>query len=201
MRMPKLVTEVERQQKRRSILDAAAAEIARFGFDRANINTIAERAGIGRGTIYLYFDSKDEVLGALLDSVGRVIDDIIQDCIALDLPWPDRLQWLAGAFVSLAEQHSDYFRVQLSALRGLDRNLSAPVSRWLQISVSRLSAALEAASLDGAVAMLPSETLATILIGTVESFILLPGAVAPDDDVRTRAQTLARVLWDGMAPD
>ena len=44
MRMPKLVTEVERQQKRRAILDAAAGEIARYGYDRANINTIAERA-------------------------------------------------------------------------------------------------------------------------------------------------------------
>jgi AcrR family transcriptional regulator len=201
MRMPKLVTEIERQEKRRAILDSAAAEIAHFGFDRANINTIAERAGIGRGTIYLYFDSKDDVLGALLDTIGRVIDDIIQECIALDLPWPDRLQWLAGAFVSLAERHSDYFRVQLSALRGLDRDLSAPVSRWLQISVGRLSAALEAASLESAVATLPSETLATIVIGTLESFILLPGVVAQDDDVSARAQTLARVLWHGMAPD
>jgi AcrR family transcriptional regulator len=55
--MPKIVTEADRQQKRRSILDAAAAEIARYDYDRANINTIAERAAIGRGTIYLYFDS------------------------------------------------------------------------------------------------------------------------------------------------
>jgi AcrR family transcriptional regulator len=40
-----------RQQKRRVILDAAAAEIASYGYDQANINTIAERAGIGRGAI------------------------------------------------------------------------------------------------------------------------------------------------------
>ena len=71
--MPKIVTEADRQQKRLAILDAAAAEIARYGYDRANINTIAEHAGIGRGTIYLYFDSKDDVFSALLDTIGKAI--------------------------------------------------------------------------------------------------------------------------------
>src|SRR5215469_12527346 len=86
--MPKIVTEADRAQKRQAILDTAAAEIARYGYDRANINTIAEHAGIGRGTIYLYFESKDDVFGALLDTIGKAIDDIIQKCIALDVPWP-----------------------------------------------------------------------------------------------------------------
>jgi ribulose-5-phosphate 4-epimerase/fuculose-1-phosphate aldolase len=40
--MPKLVTPDDRERKRRAILDAAA-EIARHGYDRANINTIAVR--------------------------------------------------------------------------------------------------------------------------------------------------------------
>src|SRR5215469_7417757 len=105
MRMPKLVTEVERQQKRRAILDAAAAEIARFGYDRANINTIAERAGIGRGTIYLYFSSKDDVLDALLDTIGSLIDDTVRSCLESDLSWQDRLRAMSQAFVALAEEH------------------------------------------------------------------------------------------------
>jgi hypothetical protein len=36
-------------------------EFARLGFDQANINTIAELAGIGKGTIYLYFENKREL--------------------------------------------------------------------------------------------------------------------------------------------
>jgi AcrR family transcriptional regulator len=199
--MPKIVTEADRAQKRQAILDVAAAEIARYGYDRANINTIAEHAGIGRGTIYLYFDSKDEVFGALLDTIGKAIDDIIQECLTLDLPWPARLQWLAEQFVALAENHSDYFRVQLSALHGVNRALSAPMARWLGVSIGRLSQALEEASAQGIIAALPAETLATLILGSLDTFVLLPGDLHQEADLSDRAHILARVLWHGLAPD
>ena len=198
--MPKIVTEADRAQKRQAILDAAAAEIARYGYDRANINTIAEHAGIGRGTIYLYFDSKDDVFSALLDTIGKTIDDIIQDCLILDLPWPARLERLAEEFVALARHHSDYFRVQLSALHGVNRDLSAPMARWLGISIGRLAQALHGASSQGVIAALPAETLAALILDSLDTFVLLPGDLQQDADLSDRARTLARVLWRGMAP-
>jgi AcrR family transcriptional regulator len=199
--MPKLLTDADRQMKRQAILDAAAAEIARYGYDRANINTIAERAGIGRGTIYLYFASKDEVLSALLDTIGATIDEAIGQCIADELPWRERLRRLAHAFVTLAEQHRDYFRVQVSVLHGVNRDVGEPTSRWLRTSVDRLTAALRAASAQGAIQSLPAETLATYIVGTLESFVLLPDALQQHDDPHQRAETLALILWRGMAPD
>jgi len=53
--MPRILDEETRQATRDHILRQAASEFARLGFEQANINTIAERAGIGKGTIYLYF--------------------------------------------------------------------------------------------------------------------------------------------------
>ncbi len=199
--MPKILTDADRQQKRQAILDAAAAEIALLGYDRANINTIAERAGIGRGTIYLYFESKDEVLSALLDTIGATIDETIQQCIAEDLPWSGRLQRLAYAFVTLADQHRDYFRVQVSALHGVNRDVGEPMSRWLRTSIDRLTMAFQVASAQGAIQALPAETLATYVVGTLESFVLLPEALHQRDDPHQRAEILALILWRGMAPD
>src|SRR5579871_4029956 len=55
MSMPRIVNEATRQVTRERILREAASEFARLGFDQANINHIADHAGIGRGTLYLYF--------------------------------------------------------------------------------------------------------------------------------------------------
>lgn len=53
----------ERQQQ---ILDAAAAVIIRVGYNKTTMSDIAEEAGASRGTVYLYFQGKEELFEALL---------------------------------------------------------------------------------------------------------------------------------------
>ncbi len=49
------------------IFDAAEQVFANFGFDKARIEEIARIAGVGKGTIYLYFQSKHELLVSLIE--------------------------------------------------------------------------------------------------------------------------------------
>ncbi|SEJ83805.1 transcriptional regulator, TetR family [Paraburkholderia diazotrophica] len=51
----------------RQILDAAFAEFSTRGFTCTRIDDIAARAGVSKGGIYTHFDSKEEVLHALLE--------------------------------------------------------------------------------------------------------------------------------------
>jgi len=52
--------------RRARILDAAAALITHFGYDKTTVSDIANKAGISKGAVYLHFKSKEEVLEALL---------------------------------------------------------------------------------------------------------------------------------------
>jgi AcrR family transcriptional regulator len=56
-----------RAERRAQILAAAKEVFAEAGYHEASINAIIERAGIARGTFYLYFTSKAAVFDALLD--------------------------------------------------------------------------------------------------------------------------------------
>lgn len=49
------------------ILDAALDVFVEAGFDAARMDTIAARAGISKAGVYLYFDSKEALLRALID--------------------------------------------------------------------------------------------------------------------------------------
>lgn len=56
------------------ILDAALAEFAARGFAAARMEDIAARAGVTKGTLYLYFASKEELFKTLVrESIGAVI--------------------------------------------------------------------------------------------------------------------------------
>jgi AcrR family transcriptional regulator len=49
------------EERPKQILDAALAEFAERGLAAARLEDIAKRAGVSKGTIYLYFDNKDEL--------------------------------------------------------------------------------------------------------------------------------------------
>lgn len=53
--------------KHKDILDAALRVFAREGFDRAQIGAIAQEAGVGTGSVYLYFAGKDEILDGIFE--------------------------------------------------------------------------------------------------------------------------------------
>src|SRR5581483_3248942 len=55
-----------KQEREQEILDAARDVFAECGFERASLDHIAERVGIGKGTIYLHFASKEDLLTALM---------------------------------------------------------------------------------------------------------------------------------------
>jgi AcrR family transcriptional regulator len=58
---------------RDSILDATEHLLVRYGYKKMTMDDLAREAGIGKGTIYLYFSSKEEVA---LCSIDRLIDRV-----------------------------------------------------------------------------------------------------------------------------
>lgn len=62
------------ESRRAQIIDAAAKVFAEKGFHRATNKDIAEAAGVSTGTIYSYFDSKDDLLMGILLSFAELED-------------------------------------------------------------------------------------------------------------------------------
>jgi AcrR family transcriptional regulator len=55
-----------RQARAHRILDAAAALILRWGYNKTTIDDIARQAGVAKGTIYLHWTTREELFGALV---------------------------------------------------------------------------------------------------------------------------------------
>ena len=82
--MPKIVDEQMREATRRRVIREAASEFVRLGFDQANINTIAEQAGIGKGTIYLYFENKRELFLTMLRFIAQTQLSSVRAALAME---------------------------------------------------------------------------------------------------------------------
>jgi AcrR family transcriptional regulator len=106
--------------KRARLLAAAAREFARHGFDRSGIDGIAARAGLGKGTVYLYFPSKAALFQSVLDELkdrlaaAPRVDGIQDPRVAL--------RTVIRAQLELADALPDSFRCYTSALFGVNRD-------------------------------------------------------------------------------
>jgi len=56
-------------ERKTQILNAAESVFTKKGFDEARMDDIAEKTGLSKGTLYLYFKSKDDLIIAILDRV------------------------------------------------------------------------------------------------------------------------------------
>ncbi len=57
------------EYRRNQILESAKKIFARHGYHKTNISMICGKAGIGRGTLYLYFENKEAVFSAILEDI------------------------------------------------------------------------------------------------------------------------------------
>ncbi|HEY8325155.1 MAG TPA: TetR/AcrR family transcriptional regulator [Ktedonobacterales bacterium] len=60
------------EERRAQILDAALEVFARQGFHEARMDDIAQASGLSKGALYLYYKSKDALIGALLTSIFNI---------------------------------------------------------------------------------------------------------------------------------
>jgi AcrR family transcriptional regulator len=79
---PHAGTQASKTQRQEAILTAAFEEFAARGYAEARLEDIAQRAGIAKGTIYLYFENKEllfrAVLRSLIHHVFQEVENFVQ---------------------------------------------------------------------------------------------------------------------------
>jgi AcrR family transcriptional regulator len=169
--MPKIVNEQMREATRQHILREAAREFARLGFDQANINVIAEQAGIGKGTIYLYFENKRDVFVEMLRSIAQTQHAAIRATLVTKGTLQQRLERLFLAFAHLAQENSDNFNVYMSALYGVNRAFQDEATKLLRDYLAVIALVLEESQTAGEIQPCDVEATALLVLSLTESYI------------------------------
>jgi AcrR family transcriptional regulator len=91
-----------RAERRQQILEAALDVFSRQGFNAAKVSDVAARAGVSQGTIYWYFESKEELLTQALlsffDDFGQEAMQALEKCATASA----KLRALGRAMVGFA---------------------------------------------------------------------------------------------------
>jgi AcrR family transcriptional regulator len=92
-------------EKQHLVLDAAAREFADRGFAAANINRIAEAAGISIGSLYKYFETKTHLYLEVVNSGLDLIEEALEPILAADCPLGEKIDAILDAIFAGAREY------------------------------------------------------------------------------------------------
>jgi len=124
-------------QRPRELLEAALAVFAQHGYRNTRLDDVAEAAGVTKGAIYHYFDTKEDLLRSVIEhyqtiAFGRADEALLRR----DLPPSERLSLLVRKIFSSGETRNRQLLGLL--IRGIAHEVPRVHARWLRDGPVRL---------------------------------------------------------------
>lgn len=114
-------------EKQERILEAAEKLFARFGHKKTSIDEIAQQAGLGKGTIYLYFRSKDELYLAIVRKFGTSLMAAMREAAAAVEAPSEKLRQLLRTRLRFPEEHLAENMYTVEAMRDFEESEHSPL--------------------------------------------------------------------------
>ena len=110
----------ERARRQQEILEAAREVFFEKGIHRATMDDVAAQAEISKGTVYLYFQSKESILAHLLLEGLSILLSQLEAAYAPQEPLSaeKHLRQLVEAYWQYSQTYPDYFRLLMALDRG-----------------------------------------------------------------------------------
>jgi AcrR family transcriptional regulator len=191
----------KKAQSRRQILDAARDVFFRDGFMTANLDEVAEKAGVAKGTLYRYFDSKADLYVAVLADNGDAFTQRMRDAAREgELSAIENVLAVSRFYYDYWTRHPEYFQIfwaidNQAVIGELPDAVVEEVARLWEQSLTILSGLLTQAMEEGDLISCDTWEAANILWTTANALI-------QSDSTRARRQLrklpLEKVFHDAI---
>lgn len=138
----------KKARSRRRILDAARDVFFRDGFMITNLDEVASKAGVAKGTLYRYFESKADLYVAVLAENGKTFTDKLEEVSRRGETARERIRAMGDFYLDHWTNHHHYFQIfwaidNQSLIGGLPQAALDEVSNLWKSSLTILQSVLD----------------------------------------------------------
>lgn len=108
--------EREKEQKKALILESAEELIIEKGLAQLNMDEVAERAEVSKGSVYHYFKNKTDLVLGICNKATNILSREIANVLTKDLPGIEMVYTIGATFLTFVRSHPEFF----SAMRFFD---------------------------------------------------------------------------------
>lgn len=103
--------EREKEQRRNSILDAAEEIFFNRGIHLATMDEVAEKAEFSKGTLYLYFKSKEELYHGIVIRALNLLKEMFKNAVAGHKTGLEQVRAIGEAYYEYSQKYINYFNM------------------------------------------------------------------------------------------
>jgi TetR/AcrR family fatty acid metabolism transcriptional regulator len=158
------------KNSRDKILKAAVAVFSRRGFHQAQVEEIAKKAGVGKGTIYLHFPNKAMLFAAAVSEGLEHIMAALRRELDSDVHFPEHFRMLIDTSVTLYLKHGDLAKILINELSsGIDPAAMKEIQAVRERFITFIAQILEQGSRDGYIKPVDFRMAAAGVVGLMGS--------------------------------
>ena len=162
-KIPSSKKRVTKKSRKQEIIKAAAVLFSQKSYHDVTVDQIAEQVGVAKGTIYIYFESKENLYLGILEHTHETIESILVKEIEKNDPAPQKLKKVLTLIFQFYFQNRDVLRILTRDETRLIREHSDFTERW------RYRKILEKGIKEGSFRPANTELMALIIFGLVGS--------------------------------
>lgn len=159
--------------RHREILEAARRIFARLSYAATNVEEIAKEAGMAKGTVYLYFKSKEEILAAVLASDLKCLIDKTIDGMSAAKTFAERLTVFLNLRLDYLQHNQDFLRIcfdEFGSRCSRSKLISEVIDKPFKRGFDFMSQCLEQAIARGELREIPVEPAALAIFDLARGF-------------------------------
>lgn len=106
--------DVVEEFRKQTICDAAMRVVARKGITNVTVQDIADEAGVAKGTVYIYFNSRDEILSRTMDGATETLLQKLTEACESCETFREALERRIRTQMLHFDENRDFFRLYLA---------------------------------------------------------------------------------------
>ena len=193
---------VQTRSTRDAILDATDRLLARYGYKKMTIDDLAQEVGIGKGSVYLHFSSKEEIALSHIDRIIERLKKGLATIAARPIPADERLKLMLVERVLFRFDSVQHYSQSLNDLLAYIRpNLLERRKQYFEGEAKIFARVLEDGQTSGVFNIENSLDTARNMLTATNS--LLPYSLSTDElgkrnDLKRRSLAIAELLLSGV---
>jgi AcrR family transcriptional regulator len=184
--------------KRGAIIRAAAELFSRYGFKKTTLGDIAERSGLAKPSLYHYFQSKEELISAVVSQESHALLDLMRSAVERADGAGGKIEAFIRARYEYVQKMRNLYAVTQEVFREVHTLVMTERDKFFEAELRLLTEIMEEGVATGELDIADPELFARVAISALQGIDMTFMRYGSSDDIAEGLRLMLGVFLRGM---